>query len=207
MVSDLDLVNLCAAAYSGDRTAFDHTIEINQIYAGVLDKPDGFIIAFRGSLVLVDWLRDIEAVRLQDVISVGPVAEGFYTGLSGVLDAIDAASIGKSIYITGHSLGAAHAAILGGLLVSLGIKPAKIVLFGCPRPGGEKLKYLLSGVAISSYKNRYDPVTDVPIPFPLSFTHVRGMIGLNIDPGTGLILDDHHIANYQKGLQNGKSPS
>ena len=64
--------------------------------------------------------------------------------------------------ITGHSLGAAHAAIFAALFTANNLPWKELVTFGCPRPGYQALRNLLCGRAMTAYRNGHDVVPTVP---------------------------------------------
>lgn len=74
-----------------------------------------------------------------------------------------------SIYITGHSLGAAEACLYAYDRVQRGLPVDGVYVFGCPRPGNSGLGQALAGVpiwrSIRNYSGRFpsfDLVTSVP---------------------------------------------
>jgi hypothetical protein len=106
--------------------------------------------------------------------------------------------------VCGHSLGAARALIFGGYMAQAGVKPKAIITFGAPRPGFQKLKDILTPVTVREYRNRADPVTDVPFPiFPdLPYIHPRVPLDISAMPPADEILNplaDHSINLYAEG--------
>jgi hypothetical protein len=124
------------------------------------------LIALRGSKSLLDWLRDLDAFCNPFVNKgLGPVHAGFKIGLDDVLQ--DALRLPGPYVVAGHSLGAARTALLAGLMVLKGVKPARIVCFGQPRPGFKQLADVLFDIPQGNYCNGamahdHDKVTDVP---------------------------------------------
>jgi acyl-CoA synthetase (AMP-forming)/AMP-acid ligase II len=166
--SDLDLARLCAASYS-DASAFDYVDNGAQtgVWVAVKKLPDVDVIVFRGSDDVEDWLRDFDAAMISTPL--GLVHAGFYKNMDAVILDVRPCPV-----ITGHSLGAARAAIYAAMQQHT---PAHLALFGCPRPGAEALAQMLEVDSISSYKNRSDPVTDVPMTLPdFPYVHVRDFI-------------------------------
>lgn len=109
-----------------------------------------------------------------------------------------------SVYVAGHSLGAARAALYGFSRVARGLPLTGIFLFGCPNPGDGKIGAALSRapVAIRNVRNRRDLVTDVPVDLPwLGEEYVQVAPFEETDePGAdGGPFRDHHIALYQAG--------
>lgn len=213
MLSDHDIAILCSDIYSQPST-FDKIIEIAKIYLGVKEYDDCVAIVARGSYTLLDWIRDLEAIALIATTDIGLVPFGFYNGIPAALTSINLLGITKPIVMGGHSLGAAHIAQLGGIMLAKGLKLFKTRLMGCPTPGGEKLRYIWSGSDIVSYRNLSDPVTMVPVLPSLrpvcDFTLVSEEPS---KPDPWGVFSDHHIQYYCAGIskllgvQNGKSAS
>lgn len=203
--SDLDLARLCAASELNP-TGFDFIDDGTEtgVWVGIKRIGDTDVIVFRGSITPEDWWRDAHTEMIS-IPGLGLVHSGFIKNLDIVHSKLDAITRPNPI-ITGHSLGAARAALYAGMLVNYYDDPKEVVLFGCPRPGAQTLTNLLKNVPIISYRNRLDPVTDVPLPLPPEFPyeHVRQLTGVDgmVDYSIGPPWDDHHIANYCKGLEN-----
>jgi len=160
MISDLDAAKLCLAAYTGKSAGWEKWLDVGGVVAGIKKVADITIVAFRGSDSCEDWLRDLDEVP-EEHPDLGYVHSGFLEGMDafyGVLRPL----LKGDIYLVGHSLGAAHACILAGLMAEH--PPKRLSLFGCPRPGFEELRKLVmkSWPMITSYRNRDDPVTEVP---------------------------------------------
>ena len=198
MLSDPTIVDLAAATY--DATAdWDYLYQTDNVYCGVKNIGGFAVAAFRGSITPLDWLHDLEAVPFS-TLDIGMVHSGFYRGIPDAISAI-MPNLKFPLIVTGHSLGAAHAALFGGVLTARGVPVCRIVLCGCPRPGFAALASILSGTPKASYKNRFDPVTDVPTDPP--FEHIDIFKMVNVEPPTDDIdlLADHAIFRYQQGVR------
>src|SRR5579859_421945 len=91
------------------------------------------VICFRGSVTFKDWLLDFAAFADPFIHSgLGPVHPGFYAGMDIAWQQIRAISRAPRIVI-GHSLGAARAAVLTGLMVLDGQAPVQRVVWGEPK--------------------------------------------------------------------------
>lgn len=211
MLSDLDLANLCLACYTAPEV-FDSFIDIDGVYVGVKHYDDCSAVSFRGSTTPLDWFRDFEGLMIQDP-TIGAVEDGFMCGIKDVWDFLGAElDPKKKLYVTGHSLGGARALLFAGLDYVFTSAPTEIVVFGSPRPGGNKLKEVLASVAIRSYRNGLDPVCEVPmsIPFIEPYVHPRDLISVSIPPSSddewGDLMGYHHIEKYieaMEGMKNG----
>lgn len=201
--TDLDLARFCADTYSA-MPNFDYIDAGAEtgVWVAVKKLPDVDVIVFRGSDSIEDWWRDFDAAMVFEK-GLGMVHAGFYENLDLTHSNIKA-MVRPNPVITGHSLGAARAAIYSAMRED---HPVKVALFGCPRPGAQALTDRLKGIPITSYKNRQDPVTGVPVPIMPAlpyvqvreFIHVDGMVHSSFSD----FLKDHHIGAYQKGLENG----
>lgn len=203
--SALTLARLCLASETNP-VGFDYIDhgEDTGVWWGLVRQQDHDIICFRGSITLEDWMRDAHAEMISFPV-VGLVHSGFIEGMPQAMSRIKGMTRPNTIVLTGHSLGAARAAIFAGMIEG---KAAQVTIFGCPRPGAEQLKNMLQNTPITSFKNRADPVTDVPFPLPsANYEHVTRLTNIDgmVDFSLGPPWDDHHIINYCKGLENDES--
>ena len=181
---------------------------------GVVHAPEETIVSFRGSLVLKDWVLDMNAFANPFVHQeFGPVHPGFLWGMAEAADKIaKLADIAKPITITGHSLGAARAAILTALLFEKSINPSCLrrVVFGEPKPGFKQLASFINPVESRSYRNgdthEHDPVPGMPFSFPPEeYVHPRPVIEV-CEPPSGPLIEKlaafswHHIDLYTAAL-------
>jgi hypothetical protein len=202
-ISDLDLARLCMSSET-DAAGFDFFTDgaDTGISYGIVKGDLIDIVCFRGSITFQDWWNDAHAEMI-NAAPLGLVHAGFYKNMPAVIARIKP-NIRPNAVITGHSLGAARAAYAAAMIGSV----SQVTLFGCPRPGAAALVEALKDIPVNSYRNRRDPVTELPLPlYPdMPYEHVRPF--LQIDGMTDYTLgppwDDHHIINYMKGIQNGK---
>lgn len=204
-LSDLDCANLCAACYNATEI-FDRVIDIAGVWAGVKHYEDCSAVAFRGSTTINDWLHDFQGNLYSDA-ALGGVEEGFLLGIRDAKAHLDLViPFGKPLYITGHSLGAAHALIFAAFWQLSQRVTVAVVTFGSPRPGTDQLKRILAPVGIRSYKNGNDPVTGVPLSlFGIPYCHPRDLIDVDVPPPSDDpwgMLARHHIQFYQEAMKN-----
>lgn len=115
------------------------------------------------------------------------------------------------IYIAGHSLGAARAALYTYSRMKRGLPVAGVFLFGSPHPGNRKIGLTLSGARVVSCKNRRDLVTDVPVDLEFlneEYVPAAPMVELNEKAPSGDswgLFADHHSELYLAGAR--KLPS
>ena len=165
---------------------------------------DTDIVVFRGSDDILDWADDLDAIPYDDP-NLGTVHCGFWKPLQAMVSQIDAVLTQPKTIVLGHSLGAARACLYGAHRTVLGKAPAAIVVFGCPRPGYQRLADILAPVPIRSYKNLSDPVTDVPayLEPDLLYVEPRAFIPVSAAPSPldmWEVLHDHHLALYCSAL-------
>ena len=115
------------------------------------ENADGVIVAFRGTLPpswqlqasVLDWLQDLMAEPESRPGFPGKVHTGFYDATSAIIGAV-AAEVkrlnpagSKPVYVTGHSLGGAMAAIGAWIMQAPpdAIEIAQVVTFAAPKPG------------------------------------------------------------------------
>lgn len=202
--TDLDLARICLSSET-TATGFDYIDDgaDTGVWFGI-KKMQGFdIVCFRGSITLQDWMTDFQAEMIA-LPGIGLVHAGFAKSMLFVKARISTQARPNPV-VCGHSLGAARAVIYAGLLTQrLHDEPMKVALFGCPRPGAADLAKACENLKITSYKNRNDPVTDVPLPLPdLDYQQVRPFIHVDglVDTSLPAPFEDHHVVNYIKGIE------
>lgn len=201
MLTDLAAAKLCQAVYAGNSSIWDKWIEAGGITVGIKQDAVCTIVVFRGSANGEDWLRDLDEFPEEHPI-LGHVHSGFLEGMDAFY-AVLRPFLHGNVYLTGHSLGAAHACILAGLMRDYPLLQ-RVILFGCPRPGFAHLKRLVTAVcgSIASYRNRSDPVPEVPYLLGL-YKHVVEPTQLMspTDPFNPAL--EHSIDLYVQALQRG----
>lgn len=199
-----DAVRLCAAIYDPTTLPWDRFWDAGGP-DGICVGQNGSTLVFRGSVTPEDWFRDLKGNPIEDQV-LGGVETGFMEGMHEFYaEIVDGLS--QNPIVCGHSLGAARALLFGALLTANHRPPAAIVTFGSPMPGFQKLAAMLNIVPVSSYKNRFDPVTDVPVPFypDKPYMHPRALLPLDIKPPLTdcSLFADHHIGLYMQGILGG----
>jgi pimeloyl-ACP methyl ester carboxylesterase len=118
------------------------------------------------------------------------------------------------IYLAGHSLGAAHAALAAFSRLKRGLRVDGIYLFGCPQPGDKTIGRVLSTISVTSLKNRRDPITALPADLELlgeEYVPVAPFLSVDqspppIDPW-GLFADHHSELYAAAALQLPATPA
>jgi hypothetical protein len=204
MLSDAQLVQICAETY--DQSAKWDRLWSGQndddVWAAVRRVGDTDVIAFRGSVTPEDWYRDFLAIpcSIKPHPELGLVHEGFDEGLDELFEEA-AKFLGPNTAVVGHSLGAARAWLFAGRLVIAGCSPRRIAVCGSPRPGCQLLRNILNPISKISFKNRLDPVTDVPVCMPgFPYVEPSDFTALNESPMDFGLLADHDISLYVQGV-------
>lgn len=209
--TDALIASYCNAIYSptaviGDWDRFDIGLDDGVCYA--VKKLPGFdLVVFRGSITAQDWIADFRAMPIPT--RIGHVHSGFYAGMEHVWAELRPLLM-QPVIISGHSLGAARAGILSGLMVKDGVIPAARVVFGEPKPGLIDLAELIKDIPARSYRNgdalHHDVVTDVPFSLPpLEYMHPTPIVPVCAEP-TGDLFSRlgafayHHMPLYLAGV-------
>ncbi len=164
-------------------------------------------MVFRGSITLQDWIDDLRALPIPT--RIGHVHAGFFSDMEKIWREIKP-MLTQPVVVTGHSLGAARASVLCGLMKSDGVIPARRVVFGEPKPGLLDFAQFISDIPSASYRNgdkvHHDYVTDVPLTMPpLQFVHPTPVDIVPAEPSPGLfstwgIFAYHHIQLYEAAV-------
>jgi hypothetical protein len=174
--------------------SFDHVLPIPLPVAstrGLVVERDGFLfIAFEGTdpFVVANWITNFNFVPDQDGIH-----QGFATALEicwpNITEAFRAAGAGMPLFVVGHSLGAALAALCAARAgKELGASVQGIYTFGMPRTGTPDFARTYDALlGERTYRLVYgeDIVPTVP-PSELGFAHVGHLLkcarGSKFDP-------------------------
>lgn len=201
--TDAELAGLCFAIYGETAaSAFDHfDAGVDDGVCWAIKRLPGYdVIALRGSLTLQDWLTDLNALPVKT--RIGHVHNGFHIGMEHAWADIRPL-LKQPAIVTGHSLGAARAAILTAFMVKSGLPPILRVAFGEPKPGFADLAEIIADVPTRVYRNGngvdHDYVTDVPA-FPTAFIHPNGQIDVCGPPALNdpdIAFRWHHMPLYQ----------
>ena len=175
----LVFANIAAITYEEPKTAktkfaaIGHTIveffDIDNAQAYLLKNNDGvYVLSFRGTEVTEpsDILADLKAGKNIEAVG-GKIHVGFKGEINKLWPAIEKAVANiDSLYVTGHSLGAAMATIASGRMQS---KVIALITFGSPRVGN---KEFVNSLKVTHYRvqNNCDDVTKVPF-LLMGFAH------------------------------------
>lgn len=218
MITDLRAAQLCAAIYAPDAIS-DKTFHVYDdgggtgVCWGIVQDGDIDLVILRGSLTPHDWFEDMFAAPYVGHRPFGPVHHGFNNGLDTAWSRMkNLLRSSAKVMLTGHSLGAARATILTGIMIDDGGSPAGRIVFGEPKPGFQRLADFIKAVPARSYRNgmsdAHDIVTDLPLPvkaWGLNYVHPAPLTLVSgpppIDDTTGMFAW-HHIGLYVTALSN-----
>jgi hypothetical protein len=169
----------------------------------IIDTADGIVVAFRGTVDAEGWARDFDAVPKYNHL-VGWCHEGFLNGATALMQRINLPNVPDPLIFTGHSLGAALAAIVFCLRRASHERADQLVTFGSPRPGYAALGGFASGLPVREYLRGNDPVPSLPYnwtAFP--YVHIREpMIGIG-HADLSNAWNCHSIRGYLADLKAG----
>jgi Lipase (class 3) len=147
--------------------------------------PDATVLVFRGSLSMLDWCSDAEALLADEDHYPGRVHWGFAKVVDKCWPWI-VASVPplKPVFVTGHSLGAATAALAAWRLANCGQHVGRVHTFGGPRIGDGVFSTMYDpAVALYRVVNEIDIVPTLP-PALAGYMHAGELVWLD---GTGTI--------------------
>jgi predicted lipase len=202
--TDSDLVDAAARTYSADAKPFIDDLG-SSIRLFLTTRADGLnIISIEGTHDAIGWALDLLAVYATDNEgvshpSLGFIHAGFYTAASAIIDRVTAVA-GKGPYaLAGHSLGAAMALLLGGLLIDRALSPVKIGAFAPPRVGEGQFVKIIGTVPVSAYIFGNDLVPDVPFTILPAFPYEQVKL-IQVGKPRADRLSCHAILNYTSAI-------
>jgi hypothetical protein len=198
MISDRSLLLAAAAAYDPAGKPFFEAVD-HALRVFTTQVDDVTVYAIEGTHDPVGWALDFVAISTEahevgEHASLGFVHFGFYRSAVALFPAFKDIGLTTKYAITGHSLGAALALLLGGILINRGYPPVKIGAFAPPRVGGDRFVSIVTSIPLCACRVGDDPVTDFPLTlrdFPYRQVPLT-VIGRTRWPA----IECHHIANY-----------
>lgn len=137
----------------------------------VLESPQEIIIAFRGTISTTNWISDMIASQknfkyVKDACLTHRGFTDIYSSArSHIISALAKLSANKTLYITGHSLGAALATLcVVDVAANTSFRSPFLFTFGSPRVGDPAFAKAFSKYVRNSYRaaNLFDVVTHAP---------------------------------------------
>jgi len=204
MISDYDLVLAAKATYEPKATPIFECLGSSiRIFQSKINDLN--VIAIEGTHNPLGWALDFFAIAAEnhqaiDHPALGFLHAGFYAAATLAMPTVKTA-IGQEPYaICGHSLGAAEALLMGGLLIDDGRPPVRIAAFAPPRVGGEQFVNVVKPLT-NAYRYSDDPVPLVPFwttKFPYKQVPLIEIGETSFDNG----FNANSINNYVNAIEN-----
>lgn len=198
----LSLARDCQAIYTAP-----HPLHSGVVIYDTALAPDGALeVVFRGTSNLGDGILDIEFLPRM-LWPIGMVETGFSKGLEELALFLAAAAQqagAHSVWLGGHSLGAARAPLMGALLLAAGVKVGGIVMLAPPAAGYSTLWSYIDQIPQWAFVNGKDPVPTVP-PTTYAWPYMRAPRPILLNerpPGIApLAASWHHVDLYVNGVE------
>lgn len=193
------------------------SLDDTEWFGYMIESTDSIIVAFRGTVTDRDWIMDATAYQTPfpyaSSNNVGAVHHGFLklymSCRNHIMNTLKSRSKRKTLYITGHSLGAALA-VLHAFDVSLNLnfKHVSMLSFGGPRVGDPLFASTYDRNVVNSIRivNRFDEIPKLP---PKSifwlnghvyhYKHVKRPIYIAEQKGTKHL--NHSLDTYIEGIK------
>ena len=197
MISDYDLVLVAKAAYDPKAIPiFEGIRQSIRIFQSKINDLN--IIAIEGTHNPIGWALDFCALKAtdheaSDHPSLGFLHAGFYAASLLAMPTIKQAIGSDPFAICGHSLGAAQALLIGGLLIDDGKLPVSIGAFAPPRVGGDQFVNIVKPFS-KAYRYGDDPVPLVPV-WTKQYPYLQVPL-IEIGEFRFDVFSSHHIDNY-----------
>lgn len=203
LASKLAYENPQTVAQTARQWGFERTDFIDAAHSDtqlfVTSNASTVLVAFRGTQPddLKDWITDADVVMAHT--DLGPVHYGFWLALRSVWPRLEAALAshrdrGQSLWITGHSLGAALATLATARLRQTLVPINGLYTFGSPRPGSNAFSDRFDhdfGDFTFRYVNNADIVTRLPTR-SMGYSHVGTTLMFDAE---GQVQADSHWWN------------
>lgn len=206
--TDVELLEVAGQAYRADATPFFYDLVLGVKVVFRRTHAGCAVMGFQGTRDGWGWLTDFTTWMVADQAGVdhktlGLVHAGFYRAslicLGKILDIADK----EQVALAGHSLGAALALLVGGLLADHGTPPVRIGAFAPPRVGGKQFVDLATSLPGCAYRYGRDPIPEVP--FTLEGLGFEQVPLTQLKPPKFLPKLwwpwDHHFANYDYAIR------
>jgi predicted lipase len=190
-----DGYNLISKIYADDIT--DDTAEF-KVFGFIGQSDSEVVVAIRGTEGVLEWILDFDfSLTAFPYVPAGNVENGFNdfyssfrTGktdlaprvVEALAELIQGGTV-KTLWITGHSLGAALATLLAiDVAANGGFATPVVYTFASPRIGDKVFAGTYDGLVETSWRiaNQNDIVTDLPPQF-VGYTHVDAEYPINSD--------------------------
>lgn len=198
-----------------------YTIEAKSInnewerFGYILESPEQIIIAFRGTSTTIDWVSDMIASQKrfnyipEDTLTHRGFTDIYASARLGIIAALSRMSTDKSLFITGHSLGAALATLCAiDMAVNTPYTSPHLYTYGSPRVGDPSFTNVFKQYVQNTYRyaNIFDIVTHAPPSIyklprrekKYYYQHVQSLSSMTF--ANGSISANHIISSYFRDL-------
>ena len=182
----LECAKLCKTVYTKKS---DILIRYNK-------RDDDVILAIEGTDTLVNWYDNLSVCKRYDDVHTGFRKYATYCKQRYRLRMVLQKYKDKKIYICGHSLGSAAAALLASDFSQ--DYDIELVMFGSPKIGGDVFRDAFASKSIPTfdYKTKHDVVTKLPFDALGYMRLTDEVIELSPDYRPYQILNNHDIDTY-----------
>lgn len=205
MINDYELAQYAQQAYKCK------TFRVNELETLVIEHNDSIVVSVRGTeisrdLSLVDIIRDLRFLPFPER-NTGIAHAGIVRGAERVTRALhrhlDHNRHGRSVYLTGHSLGAGVSLLMVPQLVARGYNVVKWVGLGTPLVLWNPLRsWRTENTLMHAYRYGRDIITYLPPKW----------LGYELPPGVRLIkigkparrwpnISDHWVEQYVREIE------
>ena len=196
------------------KTKYFVEIENTKMVYGMFLIGTQLIISFKGTSSLTDVLNDLTLIQLKEHQIPGLVHKGFHdlifgndihnTILESILDIMDSNNI-KTIYLTGHSLGASLSSLFYAYLKNKLTCKIKLITFGCPKIGNRTFSDYISTEDNLRIVNGNDLIPKIPksIWYLLYYTHPKNTsVKIGYKDTLFFSITDHYLDCYYNTIKN-----
>lgn len=159
------------------------------------------IIVVEGTDTLVNWYDNLSVCKRSDDVHTGFRKYATHCKQKYKLYSVFKKYKEHRLYLCGHSLGSAAAALLAS---DFGDEyDIELVMFGCPNIGGRKFRdsFARKDISVFDYKTKYDMVTKLPWQMLGYVPLTEDVIELYPDYQPYEILKNHNIQTYIDELE------
>lgn len=196
-------------------------INVWERFGFILESPQTIIVAFRGTSSTTNWISDMLASQRkfkyikENCLTHRGFTDIYSSARKQILSTLNQLSSEKTLFITGHSLGAALATLCAvDVAANTAFVSPNLYTYGSPRVGDPAFKKAFTKYVQSSYRitNTFDVVTLAPpsiYKLPKSektyyYNHVPTLFSLTFQKGS--ISANHIIGSYFAELSKLQPP-
>jgi hypothetical protein len=191
-----------------DKTIFINSREIQDQRPGtqgliLFHRQTAFVIFRSTERKFSDWMTNLNVRKKPSPCGKGNIHAGFLDAFNAVVpekgealstfeEVVDQLLSMKAVWITGHSLGGALAAVATSCLLQTGIIVAGLYTFGAPRVGDPEYRDYMNQRLTYKYwrfMHKQDLVPDIPLPRLLPNLPIRLVTGFSREGNMLRLLD------------------